>query len=358
MSSELETQAGTATDLVERLVELVRDRGATPAQLEALGELWATAAGTRLSGGTYESALALRHRAVTLAESLLGVDALLAPESAPYGGFWQRRAASVEAPPESPPEPLPVAAVPDEDDWGSLAAAGLTGAIPFSEACSVIEALAARCSSSPYVHTLALLPALPADERARVARGDASWTIALSPLVAGLDEATNVALIGGDGIFELVGAERELLATRDPTRPLGVTFGGDAGRRLAESTVLPLHRLRLLTGLAFEALGVIRAAARVGAATIDDSVARALATHAARQLDRDDLAAEPYALAAKALATLAAFNHVEHARALTSGDRGALDRLLERARSLRAWEGSPARLLGELAENLIGALNE
>lgn len=360
MSSNLETPAATAIGVVEHLVELVRDRGATPAQLEALGELWATAEGARLAGTSHEPNLVHR-RGVALAEAILGVDALLAPASAPYGGLWQSPMPDGvgEAIAVSQPDPIEAASLPDDDTWDSLAAAGLIGALPFSTACGVIEALAARLSPSPYLHTIALLPALDTDERARVARGESSWTIALSPLVVGLDQATNVALVGGDGIFELVGADRELLATRDETRPLGVTFGGDAGRRLGDSTMLPLHRLRVVTGLAFEALGVARAATALGAAAWDDRATRALATHAARRLDADGLDAERHALAAKALATQGAFAQLEDARASVSTEtRAAFGRLLERARSLRAWEGSPSRLFAELAENLLEPLDE
>ena len=62
------------------------------------------------------------------------------------------------------------------------------------------------------------LPALPADLRAEVAAGDTSWTLAFGPLVPDLDTADRVAIVGGDGIYELEGAEREVLDDdrRDP----------------------------------------------------------------------------------------------------------------------------------------------
>ena len=44
----------------------------------------------------------------------------------------------------------------------------------------------------------------------------------------------SVAIVGGDSIWELEGAERELLQTNDVTRPLGVVSGGDAGSAARE----------------------------------------------------------------------------------------------------------------------------
>ena len=85
-----------------------------------------------------------------------------------------------------------------------------------------------------------LLPFLPADDQAAVAAGDASWTLALGPLVPDLDTATHVAVVGGDTIWELDGGEREVLATSDESRPLGVLSGGEAGRALCGSEVLPV----------------------------------------------------------------------------------------------------------------------
>ena len=65
---------------------------------------------------------------------------------------------------------------------------------------------------APYWSTVAVtLPALPPDLQAEVARGEASWTLATGPLVADLDTATRVAYVGGDAIWELEDAEREVL---------------------------------------------------------------------------------------------------------------------------------------------------
>ena len=359
MSQPADVSVVELEQIVSALVGLARDRGATSAQQATLGRIWAEAQAVALSG---LAAPALHGRAATLAADLLGVDALLAPENAPYGGFWQE----VELPAERP-ETDPARAVPLDDrraelraflagnrspTWAELAARGLTGSLPFAEACGTIEELARVVAGGPYLQTITLLPALAADERERIASGEVSWAVATGPLVLDLDTATSVAMIGGDGIFELVGAERELLASRDATRPLGVVAGGDAGRRLGDSTSLRLLRRRLLTGLAFEALGVIDAVGS-GPSAIG---ARALADEAARLVETDDPTAEAFATAAKAVAGELAIACSADALASADADaRPELERLRERARFVRAWEAAPAQLFTELGKELIEA---
>ena len=67
-------------------------------------------------------------------------------------------------------------------------------------------------------------------------------------------------MVGGDGVYELEGAEREILETTDETRPLGVVRGGEPGRRLADAGVLDEIQNRSLAALAIEACGVARRA--------------------------------------------------------------------------------------------------
>ncbi|HXF98168.1 MAG TPA: acyl-CoA dehydrogenase family protein [Gaiellaceae bacterium] len=154
-----------------------------------------------------------------------------------------------------------------EPSWRELAELGWTGvSIPeeeggaglgFVEEALLLEELGRALYHGPYFSTVALaLPALPSDLRAQVAAGEASWTLALGPLVPDLDTADRVAIVGGDGIYELEGAEREVLATTDETRPLGVVRGGGPGRRLADSALLPEIEARAQTALALEACGV------------------------------------------------------------------------------------------------------
>jgi alkylation response protein AidB-like acyl-CoA dehydrogenase len=158
-----------------------------------------------------------------------------------------------------------------EPSWSALAELGWTGVsiaeedggagLTFLEEAVLFEELGRALYHGPFFSTVALtLPALPDELRAEVARGETSWTLALGPLVTDLDTAERIAIVGGDGIYELEGAEREILATTDDSRPLGVVRGGEPGRRLAESGLLDEIRMRMLAALAIEACGVARRA--------------------------------------------------------------------------------------------------
>jgi alkylation response protein AidB-like acyl-CoA dehydrogenase len=158
-----------------------------------------------------------------------------------------------------------------EPTWSQLAELGWTGVsigedeggagLSFVEEAVLFEELGRALYKGPYFATIALaLPALPPDLRSEVAAGEASWTLAFGPLVPDLDTAERVAIVGGDGVYELEGAEREVLATTDESRTLGVVRGGEAGRRLADSTVLAEIEARSQAALALEACGVARLA--------------------------------------------------------------------------------------------------
>jgi alkylation response protein AidB-like acyl-CoA dehydrogenase len=158
-----------------------------------------------------------------------------------------------------------------EPTWSQLAELGWTGVsiaeedggagLSFIEEAVLLEELGRALYRGPYFATIGLtLPALPAEDRAAVASGEDSWTLAFGPLVPDLDSAERVAIVGGDGIYELEGGERELLATTDETRSLGVVRGGEPGRKLADSGVLPEIEARSQTALALEACGVARLA--------------------------------------------------------------------------------------------------
>jgi alkylation response protein AidB-like acyl-CoA dehydrogenase len=158
-----------------------------------------------------------------------------------------------------------------EPSWSQLAELGWTGVsiaedeggtgLSFVEEAVLFEELGRALYRGPYFATIALtLPALPPDLRSEVAAGEASWTLAFGPLVPDLDTADRVAILGGDGVYELEGAEREVLATTDESRTLGVVRGGEAGRRLADSTVLAEIEARSQAALALEACGVARLA--------------------------------------------------------------------------------------------------
>jgi alkylation response protein AidB-like acyl-CoA dehydrogenase len=158
-----------------------------------------------------------------------------------------------------------------EPSWPELAELGWTGVsvaeedggagLTFLEEAVLFEELGRALYHGPFFSTIAqTLPALPSDLRAEVAAGTASWTLALGPLVPDLDTADRIAIVGGDGIYELESAEREVLATTDVSRPVGVVRGGEPGRRLADSDVLEEIRARSFTALALEACGAARLA--------------------------------------------------------------------------------------------------
>jgi len=158
-----------------------------------------------------------------------------------------------------------------DPSWAQLAELGWTGVsiaeeeggagLTFVEEAVLFEELGRALYHGPYFSTVALtLPALPDDLRAEVASGQTSWTLALGPLVPDLDTADRIAVVGGDGIFELEDAEREILTTTDETRALGVVRGGDPGRRLSDAAVLAEIEARSQSALALEACGLARRA--------------------------------------------------------------------------------------------------
>jgi alkylation response protein AidB-like acyl-CoA dehydrogenase len=285
-----------------------------------------------------------------------------------------------------------LAASPDAT-WKQLAELGWTGisvaeedggaGLTFVEEAVVFEELGRVLYHGPYLSTIAMtLPALPDDLRAEVAAGEASWTLALGPLVSGLDTADRIAVVGGDGIYELEGADRDILATTDETRPLGVVRGGEAGRRLADSTVLGEIRSKLNAALAIEACGVARRALehaieyaatreqfgrKIGVyqavshpladAFTDVELARSLSLWAAWCVATEDDQAAVAAAAAKASAAEAAVRVCETS-IQTLGGIGftwehELHRLYKRARWIESFGASGSQLRAEIAAYLL-----
>jgi alkylation response protein AidB-like acyl-CoA dehydrogenase len=280
-----------------------------------------------------------------------------------------------------------------EATWRGLAELGWTGVsiaeehggagLTFLEEAVLLEELGRALHHGPYFSTIGLtLPALPGDLLAEVASGESSWTLALGPLVSDLDTADRVATIGGDGIYELEGGEREVLETTDETRPLGVVRGGTPGRRLADSTILAQIRLRGLVALALEACGVGRRALeyaiehassreqfgkQIGvyqavSHPLADSyvrieLARSLTYWAAWCVANDDPETPLAAAAAKAAAAEAAVFACE-ASIQAHGGIGftwehVLHRLYKRALWIESFLASGTRLRAELAEALL-----
>jgi len=282
-----------------------------------------------------------------------------------------------------------------EPSWKELAELGWTGVsiaedeggagLTFVEEAVLFEELGRALYHGPYFSTVAVaLPALPSDLRAGIAAGEASWTLALGPLVPDLDTADRVAIVGGDGIYELERAEREVLASSDETRPLGVVRGGEPGRRLAESGVLEEIRSRSLAALAIEACGVSRRALeyaiehartreqfgkpigvyqavshRLADAYTRLELARSLALWAAWCVAEDDDQAPIAAAAAKASAAEAAVQVCETAIQVHGGIgftwEHVLHRMYKRALWIESFGASGSTLRAEVAASLLDA---
>ena len=279
-----------------------------------------------------------------------------------------------------------------EPTWAQLAELGWTGAsvaeehggagLGFLEEAVLHEAAGAALLHAPLWSTSTMLPFLQAEEQAAVAAGERSWTLAMAPLVPDLDTATHVAVVGGDTVWELEGAGREVLATSDESRPLGVVSGGEAGRALFPSELLPALRARSLTILALEAVGVAARALELAVAyatereqfgrrigtyqavshplassLADVELARSLGWWAAWCVAHDEPDAPVAAAAAKADAADAAVLACERAIQVLGGIgftwEHVLHRLYKRALWIQTWEASPAQLRAEVAEHLL-----
>ena len=433
--------------MVGKLIELARDRGATPLQRDAIAREWIELQALRYTA--YRSLSALMktgipgpegsilkqqwseaaQRLTKLALELLGPDAQLLADNAPYGGYWQHmqlrsRGNTIEAgtseilrniiaervlglprsastmdfafTPEQEElraQARPFLAANPEPSWQELAELGWTGVsvaeenggagLGFLEEAILFEEMGRALTHAPYWSTVAVtLPALPADLQSEVASGAASWTLATGPLVADLDTATRVAYVGGDTIWELEGFEREVLQTNDETRPLGVVSGGEAGRELASSELLPQIRSRSLTALALEACGVGARALELAVAYAGEreqfgkpigtyqaishplattlmelELGRSLALFAAWCISEDDDRTPIAAASAKSLCADAAVAACERSIQVHGGIgftwEHVLHRLYKRALWIQSWEASGAQLRSEVAAHLL-----
>ena len=278
--------------------------------------------------------------------------------------------------------------------WAQLAELGWTGAsvaeehggagLGFLDEAVLHEEAGRALLHAPLWSTSCLLPFLAGDDQAAVAAGEASWTLALAPLVPDLDTATGVAIVGGDTIWELDGGEREVLATNDESRPLGVVSGGEAGRALCSSDVLPALRTRSLAILALEAVGVGSKALELAVAYVSEreqfgrrigtyqavshplatshaelELARSLAWWAAWCVAEGEAEGAVAAASAKAAAAEAAVAACERAIQAHGGIgftwEHELHRLYKRALGIQSWEASPAQLRAEVAGHLLDA---
>jgi len=134
------------------------------------------------------------------------------------------------------------ASVPEERGGGGLS---------FVDEALLFEEAGRSLYAGPFLTTAVVVPALPEV-------GDEAWSLELDGLVPDLDTADRVLREDMTAVL----AEGETLATMDETRPLGRLADRAEGEQL-EGDFEPV-RLRLLAGLAAEAVGVAQKALELG----------------------------------------------------------------------------------------------
>jgi alkylation response protein AidB-like acyl-CoA dehydrogenase len=271
----------------------------------------------------------------------------------------------------------------DPASWAELAELGWLGVsvaeeeggagLGFLEEAVLLEELGRALYPGPYFSTVALaLPALPPEERARVAAGEVRWSAEVDGLVPDLALVDRV--VTGEGAAAATG---ETLETMDSTRRLG---------RLAAGPREPLprgvDRPRLRAALALEAVGVAQRALDYGVAhakerqqfgkpigvyqavshSLVDSftateLARSLAYWAAWCVSEDDPEAAVAAAAAKSYASEAAVSACERSIQVLGGVgftwEHPLHRYYKRAQWIQAFDGFPAVQRAEVADLLL-----
>ena len=234
---------------VRKLVSLARERGATPLQRDRIAREWIELQALRYTNlraltSLVETAIPgpegsiaklqwseANQRLTKLALELLGPEAQLPTATAATGSTSSSAAAATRSRPGRPrssatsspsacsacrgrasgrrlhrraagaphaarefldanPEPRLAAARGARLDGGLRAEEQGGAGLGFVEEAAIAEELGRALVAGPWLSTTALLPALPAEDQAEVAAGEASWTIALDELVAGLDAAT------------------------------------------------------------------------------------------------------------------------------------------------------------------------
>ncbi len=271
----------------------------------------------------------------------------------------------------------------DPASWGELAELGWLGVsvaeedggagLGFLEEAVLLEELGRALYPGPYFSTVALaLPALPADERRRVAAGEARWSAEVDGLVPDLALVDRVVTDEG-----AAAAEGQTLETMDSTRRLG---------RLAPGQRDPLpggvDRPRLRAALALEAVGIAQRALEYGVehakerqqfgksigvyqavshSLVDSFMAaelsRSLAYWAAWCVAEGDPEAAVAAAAAKSYASEAAVSACERSIQVLGGIgftwEHPLHRYYKRAQWIQAFDGFPGAQRAEIADQLL-----
>jgi alkylation response protein AidB-like acyl-CoA dehydrogenase len=271
----------------------------------------------------------------------------------------------------------------DPGSWAELAELGWLGVsvaeeeggagLGFLEEAVLLEELARALYPGPYFSTVALaLPALPAQERARVAAGEVRWSAEVDGLVPDLALVDRVVTTEG-----AAAATGESLETMDSTRRLG---------RLAPGPREPLpgavDRPRLRAALAVEGVGIAHRALEFGVAHAKDrqqfgkpigvyqavshslvdgfmatELARSLAYWAAWCVAEGDSQAALATAAAAAYAAEAAVAACERSLQVLGGIgftwEHPLHRYYKRAQWIQAFDGFPAAQRAEVATALL-----
>ncbi len=272
----------------------------------------------------------------------------------------------------------------DPGSWAELAELGWLGVsvaeeeggagLGFLEEAVLLEELGRALYPGPYFSTVALaLPALPAEERARVAAGEARWSAEIDGLVPDLALVDRVVTAEG-----AAAADGETIETMDATRRLG---------RLAPGARDPLpaglDRPRFRAALALEAVGIAQRALDWGVehakgrqqfgksigvyqavshslvdAFMATELARSLAYWAAWCVAEQDDQRATAAAAAKAYAAEAAVSACERSIQVLGGTgftwEHPLHRYYKRAQWIQAFDGFPAAQRAEVAAELLG----
>jgi alkylation response protein AidB-like acyl-CoA dehydrogenase len=279
----------------------------------------------------------------------------------------------------------------DPASWRELAELGWLGvSVPeeqggaglgFVEEAILLEELARALYPGPYFSTVGLaLAALPPDDAAAVAAGEARWSAALDgPLVPDLALVEHVVVANGTGV-EAAPAHGTPVDTVDSTRRLG-RLGEDGERRALPGSSAAL-RTRALAGLAVEAVGVGSRALelavehartreqfgrpigvyqavshRLADSFVELELARSLAYWAAWAVAEDEPDAAVAASAAKAYAAEAAVAACERAIQVHGGIgftwEHVLHRLYKRALWIESFGGFGAAQRAEVARHLL-----
>jgi alkylation response protein AidB-like acyl-CoA dehydrogenase len=268
----------------------------------------------------------------------------------------------------------------DPSSWAELAELGWLGVsvaeehggagLGFLEEAVLLEELGRALYPGPYFSTVALaLPALGADDRARVAAGEVRWSALVDGLVPDLALVDRVVTADGG-----VDAEGDAVETMDSTRRFG--------RLRAEAGDATPDRPRLRAALAVEAIGVGQRALDWGVEHAKErqqfgkaigvyqavshslvdaftaiELARSLAYWAAWCVAEGDGEASRAAAAAKAYAAEAAVSACERAIQVHGGIgftwEHPLHRFYKRAQWIQAFDGFPAVQRAEIAADLL-----